>query len=360
MMQRLSKHLRYLRTFSKIGLTVTLIPKHGASLQARIFYPTPLMPDIAANDVKSAIMSEENNAVTKLPLSRITPDKAWFAPSLVGLDNRYFVHALVQDPAQFTQRAYFKVLPSKDAIAVIEGPVVTQEQAWSVSFYMGPKEEKAMQAVDPRLEQTLDYAGWLAPISKLLLKLLTYLYGYVKNYGFAIILLTLFIKLLLLPFTLKGAQSMKKTSEMQRKLQYLQNKYKDDAEQLTRERAELIRQHGMPGMAGCLPLLLQIPVFIALSRVLSSAIELYQAPFILWIKDLSQPDPYYVLPISIAATMLLQATTVDAKQRMQFIIMAFVFGALAINFSAGLCLYICVSTLLSVIQTAVQNKFKVA
>lgn len=344
----------------KVGLTLTLTPKHGNSVQARIFLPTPIMPDIAATDTKSAIMSEERNAVTKIPLTRVTSDKAWFAPTLVGLDNRYFVHAMTQDPAQFTQRAYFKVLPSNDTVAIIEGPAVTQEQAWSLSFYMGPKEEKTMRVVDPRLENTLDYAGWLAPISNLLLKLLTFLYGYVHNYGLAIILLTLFIKLLLLPFTLKGAQSMKKTAEMQRKLQYIQNKYKDDSEQLNRERAELIRQHGMPGMAGCLPLLLQIPVFIALSRVLSSAIELYQAPFGLWINDLSQADPYYVLPILIALSMLVQATTVDAKQRIQFIIMAFVFGALSINFSAGLCLYIFVSTLLGVVQTAIQNKLKVA
>jgi YidC/Oxa1 family membrane protein insertase len=344
----------------QIGFTLTVTPKHGKTVQARVFFPTPIMPDIATADVKAAIMSEENNVVTKVPLARITSDKAWFAPSLAGLDNRYFVHAMVQDPAQFTQRAYFKVLPSKDAVAILEGPAVTQEQAWSISFYMGPKEEKPMQAVDPRLESTLDYAGWLAPISKLLLKLLTFFYEYVKNYGIAIILLTIFIKLLLLPFTLKGAQSMKKTAEMQRKLQYIQNKYKDDAEQLARERAELIRQHGMPGMAGCLPLLLQIPIFIALSRVLSSAIELYQAPFGLWINDLSQADPYYVLPILIGLSMLVQATTVDAKQRNQFIIMAFVFGGLSINFSAGLCLYIFVSTLLGVVQTAIQNKLKVA
>jgi YidC/Oxa1 family membrane protein insertase len=344
----------------KVGLTLTLIPKHEHGLQARIFVPTPLMPDIAATDTKSAIMSEENGAITKIAATRLTADKAWFAPSFVGLDNRYFVHALVQDPAQFTQRSYFKIVPSKDAVAILEGPTITSEQAWSLSFYMGPKEEKAMRAVDPRLENSLDYAGFLAPLSKLLLKLLLYLYAFVHNYGIAIILLTVLIKLLLLPFTLKGAKSMKKMTEMQRKLQYLQTKYKDDPEQLARERTEFIRQHGMPGLGGCLPMLLQIPIFFSLSRVLSSAIELYQAPFGLWIHDLSQADPYYVLPLLIAGAMFAQAFTVDAKQRNQFIMMAVLFGAFAINFSAGLCLYIVVSTLLGVIQTVVQNRAKVA
>ncbi|MFI5332473.1 MAG: membrane protein insertase YidC [Candidatus Babeliales bacterium] len=344
----------------KIGLTLTVSPHHGSAVQARIFIPTPIMPDIASTDTKAGIISEERNTITKIQLSRLTSDKAWFAPTLVGLDNRYFAHALIQDPAQFTQRAYFKVFSPQDTVAIVEGPVVNQEQAWSLSFYMGPKEEKVMRVVDPRLEHTLDYAGWLAPISNLLLKLLTFLYGYVYNYGLAIIILTLLIKLLLLPFTLKGAKSMKKMSEMQRKLQYIQNKYKDDQEQLNRERAELLRQQGMPGLSGCLPLLLQIPIFIALSRVLSSAIELYQAPFGLWIKDLSQADPYYILPILIALTMLVQAATMDAKQRTQFIVMACVFGALSINFSTGLCLYIFVSTVLGVLQTAIQHKLKVA
>ena len=347
----------------KLGLTLTLTPKNSSAeneLQARIFYPAPIIPDIATSDLKSAVISEAGGSIVKIPMAKLEANKGWFTPTVVGADDRYFIHVMADDPAQFVQRAYFKVAGAQELYSILEGPAVSQEQSWSLSFYFGPKEEKALAEVDPRLEQTLDYAGWLAPISKLLLKILIFFYGYLCNYGLAIIALTILIKLLMLPLTLKGAQGMKKTTEMQRKLQYLQQKYKNDPEMLAQERAELIRKHGMPGMAGCLPLLLQIPIFIALSRILSSAIELYKAPFTFWITDLSAADPYYVLPLLIGLSMLLQATTVEPKQRMQFVIMALVFGALSVSFSAGLCLYIFMSTFLGVAQTFVQNKLKMA
>lgn len=344
----------------QLGLTLTVTPKNNDVEQLpRIFFPAPLLPDIAATDVKSAVISDEKGAVVKIPYAKIAPNKGWFTPTLVGSDDRYFIHVMAKDPTQFTQRAYFKVAGAQEIYSILEGPLVKQEQSWTLSFYLGPKEERALSQVDPRLTQTLDYAGWLFPISNLLLKLLIFFYTYLCNYGLAIIALTLLIKILLLPLTIKGAQGMKKTSEMQRKLQYIQQKYKDDPEMLAAERAELIRKHGMPGMAGCLPLLLQIPIFIALSRILSSAIELYKAPFF-WISDLSAADPYFILPILIGLTMLLQATTVEQKQRMQFVAMAFIFGALSISFSAGLCLYIFMSTFLGVAQTSIQNKLKLA
>jgi YidC/Oxa1 family membrane protein insertase len=207
-----------------------------------------------------------------------------------------------------------------------------------------------MTPVDERLEKTLDYYSWFAPLAHLLLRLLRWLYTYLHNYGLAIIVLTVLMKLLLLPFTIRGERGMKQRNEMQKKLTYIQQRYKDDPEVLARERAELIRKYGVPGFGGCIPLLLQIPIFFALSRVLSSALELYQAPMF-WISDLSTKDPYYILPVLVCLTMLLQALTADAQHRMSMIAMAFIFGAFASSFSAGLALYICVSTILGVLQT---------
>ncbi len=347
------------KSLYKVTLSILVEPKQGKIVEPRLFFPAPIMPDIALTDVKSTIINDEYGGISKAASTKLEAGKGWFAPSLVGVDNRYFAYAMVNDPNHFAQRAYFHRCGQQDLTAILEGPRVTEPQSWTMTFYMGPKEEKAMAAVDQRLVNTLEYSGWLAPISRIMLKILMFFYFYLKNYGFAIIALTLLIKLLLLPFSIKGAQSMKKTGEMQRKLQYLQQKYKHDPEMLAQERAALIREHGMPGMAGCLPLLLQIPVFIALSRVLSSAIELYQAPF-LWIPDLSASDPYYVLPVLIGVSMLLQSTTVEAKQKMQFIVMALIFGAVSVSFSSGLALYIFMSTILSVIQALVQNRLKVA
>ena len=343
----------------QINLDVSIVPKSGfdRAVEARIFYAAPHMPEIEEKDTISALMTNKKGSVEKLAAKNVD-GQGWFAPTLFGSSNKYFVHAMVNDHNGFVQRAYYNFVGDKKLLSIVEGPEITEAKTWKLSFYVGPKEDTAMAPVDPRLEQTLDYHGLLAPVSKLLLKLLKFLYKYLRNYGLAIIVLTTLVRLPLAYFTRNNQEEMRKRAEFQKKLSHLQRKYKHDTEALARARAELIQKHGMPGLGGCLPLLLQLPVFFALSRILSSAIELYQAPFVFWITDLSQPDPYHILPIFIGGSMLLQATTVDAKQRVSMVIMGFVFGIFTMNFSAGLCLYIFVSTLLSVVQTMVQQKLK--
>lgn len=119
----------------------------------------------------------------------------------------------------------------------------------------------------------------------------------------------------------------------------------------------MIKKNGMPGLGGCLPLLIQIPVFFALSRVLSSSIQLYQAPFA-WIPDLSTKDPYYILPILMVVVMVIQALYAESSQRMSILAMSLVLGAVTSSLSAGLALYLVVSTALAVVQTIVQKKMK--
>jgi YidC/Oxa1 family membrane protein insertase len=331
----------------QIDLNLSIEPK-VENLVARIFFSAPHMEGVA-RDVTSAIGIDEAGVFTKQSQSSLPLNQGWLKPSLFGCDTRYMIHAMVDDTDAFAQRAYYKHADNK-LFTVLESESVAKTSEWNLSFYFGPKETDAVSPVDDRLEQTFEYSGYLAPISKILLKMLNFLYRYVRNYGLAIILLTVLIKLMLLPFTIKSEVGMKDRVDMQKKLQYLQKKYKNDPEMLARERAELIRKHGMPGLGGCLPLLLQIPVFFALSRVLSNSIELYHAPM-LWIPDLSASDPYYILPICVTLAMLAQAATTDSQQRMSVIAMAFVFGAFTASFSAGLALYICVSTILGVLQT---------
>jgi YidC/Oxa1 family membrane protein insertase len=318
------------------------------------------MQDIAPDDTKSAIMTEENGSVTMITRTKLNTDMYWVSPTLFGVDDRYFVHAMIDDSNHFANRGYYALTGHNEMTAILEGPAVTTPTSWQFSFYFGPKESSAMHAVDPRLEQTMGYAGWFAPIAKWLLKLLNFLYSYLGNYGLAIIALTIITKLVLLPFSIKGNQSMKKHAEMQRKLKYLQQKYKDNPDLLAQERAELMRKEGLTSLSGCLPLLLQLPIFFALSRVLSTSIELYQAPFYGWITDLSAKDPYYVLPFLVGISMLLQASTTDAGQRVQMIIMAIVFSLITATLSAGLCLYIFMSTLLGALQSMAQKSFKAA
>lgn len=338
----------------KIDLELKITPKQDP-VQARLFFGSPSMPDVK-DDIISAIYNSEKGAITKEARGKLDMNKGWFMPNFFGSESRYFVHAMISDQNNFAQRAYYSLIGQNGLISILESGSITAPTQWQLSFYFGPKEDDAMNIVDPRLAQTLEHSGWLAPLSRLLLMFLKYLYSFLHNYGWAIVLMTVIINLVLLPLNIKSAQSFKKHAEVQKKLKYIEQRYKDDPDTLARERQEFISKHGLPGMGGCLPKLIQIPIFFALSRVLSSSIELYQAPFVLWIKDLSVPDPLYILPIFIMIAMLFQSAATDPKQRFMMMAVALVFGAFSTNFSAGLCLYILVGIVLMNIQTFVQQK----
>ena len=170
-----------------------------------------------------------------------------------------------------------------------------------------------------------------------------------------IIAITALMKLVLLPFTIKGDKKAKEHAEFQKKLSYIQKKYKDDPEMLKQEQAALVQKYGLPGLSGCLPLFIQLPLFFALNPILNSSLDLYKAPF-LWIPDLSARDPYFVLPILIVVCMVVQALTLDKQGRLPALAFALLIAAVSINFSAGLSLYIFISALLGLLQSAIQKK----
>lgn len=348
----------------RIDLTISLEPNKESStaLQPRIFFPSPLVPQLGKDDWEKGIVSDAHNKIQVYEKSETILTGYWSKPTLFGTQDRYFINAMVRDHNNFVQRAYYKIFDLQNLYSILEGPVVTTPSTWKLTFYFGPKEDAAIKKVDERLSQVLNY-GWLAPISrpvsKILLDILNYLYDYFHNYGVAIIILTILMKLLMLPFTFSGEKSVKKGVEYQKKLNYIQEKYKNDKEALGIARADLIRKNGMPGLGGCLTLLLQIPLFIALSWVLGNSIELYMAPF-LWIKDLSAADPYYILPFLLCIVMLFHGPKtpgkVDPKQRLSTFLMAIVFGAVSTSFSSGLVLYLFTSTLLGVIQSNIAQR----
>jgi YidC/Oxa1 family membrane protein insertase len=323
----------------------------------RLFYPAPIMPELKDQEQIAANIMYGADTFKKIYRNSVLPDTYWVKPQLFGVENKYFAHIMIADTNNFVQRAYYKHVGQDGLIAILEGPQITKPTSWTISFYMGPKEASAMHLVDDRLDQVLDYSGIWAPISRILLMLLNWLYDYLHNYGWAIIMLTILIKLLLIPFSWRAEQGMKDRMEMQKRLQYIQQKYKDDPQGRAQAQAEFMRKHGL-GLAGCLPLLMQVPIFFGLSRVLSSAIELYKTPF-LWMSDLSARDPYYILPVLVMIGMLGSAfTAVDAKQRMPIIAMALAFGAVSSSMSAGLVLYIALSTLLNMIQGRLFKLFR--
>ncbi|HJZ24465.1 MAG TPA: YidC/Oxa1 family insertase periplasmic-domain containing protein [Candidatus Babeliales bacterium] len=350
-----SKKFTVYKNSFKIDVDLTLEPHNNQEMQARLLLTSPDLTTLNKTDVISLLVNRVNAA----SLERVTPtnalfDSAWVTPKLFGFEGRYFIHSFVSDLNNYAQRGYVKRWQENGIIAFLEGPKVKEKSTWKLSFYLGPKEVTALSAVDERLTQVLDY-GWFDAIARVLLYILRFIAKFTYNYGLAIIVLTLLIRLIMAPFMSRGMTSIKKQQEISKKSKYIEQKYKHDPEKLRQERAELLKNHGMPGLTGCLPLLLQVPIFMALYRVLSVSLELYQSPF-LWINDLSARDPYFILPVLAGLSMVLSTPMNDPKQLLMMVLIGLVFSAFMSYASAGILLYLFVTTFFSVVQNMLQKR----
>ena len=226
--------------------------------------------------------------------------------------------------------------------------------------YAGPKEYDRLKALGGDMQLAVDF-GWFTFLAKPLFFALRFLYRLVGNWGWAIILLTVIVKLIFAPLTHKSQKSMKKLQKLQPLFAELKEKYKGDPQRLNREMMDLYKKHQVNPMGGCLPMLIQIPVFIALYNVLNNTIELRGAPFMFWLHDLSAKDPYYILPILMGLSMLVMQkmtpTSMDPKQNMMMMIMPVVLTFMFISLPSGLVLYFTISNLLSMAQQIYINKY---
>lgn len=238
----------------------------------------------------------------------------------------------------------------------------------SMRLYAGPKEFDTLRALNVGLEDTIDfgwfiYGSWsiVKAVAKPLFYVLRFLYDYTHNYGVSIILLTVGIKLLFVPLQYKSYKSMKDMQVIQPKVASLQVKHKDDRERLNRELIKLYRDHKVNPVGGCLPMLLQMPVFVALFNILYMTIDLRQAPFLLWITDLSAQDPYYVLPVIMGVSMVLQQkimpTTMDPTQARIMLLLPAFMTLLFLTFPAGLVLYWLTNNVLTIGQQVVTDRY---
>jgi YidC/Oxa1 family membrane protein insertase len=252
-------------------------------------------------------------------------------------------------------------------------PALAQEGTVEMVGYFGPKNYKELEAADrvagfsTHFKETIDL-GWFAVIGRPLMWLLLKFYSFLGNWGLAIMLLTLLVKALTIPFTTRSMRSMKAIAVLAPELKELQAKYKDDRARLQAETMALYRQHGANPLSGCLPIFLQMPIWLALYRMLSSTGELFWQPFIPgWINDLSAADPYHVLPALMMITMFAQArlqptaVATDSAQKMQQRMMQYgmplMFGVMSFFFPAGLTLYIFTNTCLSAVHSIYMNKY---
>lgn len=313
------------------------------------FVPTYMGPAIYTEQGKfqKVDFSDVEKGKAKYPQSA---DDGW-----VGMLQHYFVAAwLPKDKGK--REFYIKPLEKDLFSAGLILPVATiapgQKGKVSVPLYAGPT-ESALDKVAPGLGLTVDY-GWLTIIAAPLFWVLTFLQGWVQNWGIAIILLTVLIKLVFFPLSAASYRSMAKMKVVAPKLEKIKQQYGEDKERLHKAMMELYQTEKINPVGGCLPMLIQIPVFISLYWAILASVELRYAPFFGWITDLSAPDPYYLLPLIMGASMIIQSklnpAPPDPIQAKVMQVMPIVFSVVFFFFPAGLVLYSVVNNILSIAQ----------
>jgi YidC/Oxa1 family membrane protein insertase len=282
-------------------------------------------------------------------------------PAWMGIRDRYFLAAIAPLEGALTGFAR-KTAESQLEIGFRAEPTTLaprQVISYRLLCYLGPKEQGRLAGYGIGLEKSINY-GWFSWLALPFLTILNFFYGYLRNWGLAILALTLVVKLALFPITQGMYRSMRKMQSLQPQIQALKKKFKDDSKALQRETMALYKEYKVNPMAGCLPMVVQIPVFFALYRVLYNAIELRGASF-LYIPDLSQKDPYYITPLLMGATMILQQrlspTSADPKQAKMMMFMPIIFTAMFLNFSSGLVLYFLFSNIFAIGEQTLVRKW---
>ena len=287
---------------------------------------------------------------------QLSTDKGWIA-----MLQHYFVGAWLPQPGNIDFYSNYSARDQLYYIGYKEStpkPVAAGETGtFSTRVYLGSKEQSRLKRLEEegfsRLSRTVDY-GMLTFIADPLFVVLSWLHNLVGNWGWAIILLTILIKILFYPLSAASYRSMGKMRKLQPRLQTLKERYKDDRQKFQMEMMELYKKEKVNPAGGCLPILIQIPVFIALYWVLLESVEMRQAPFALWWQDLSAKDPYYVLPVLMGISMYLMQklnpAPMDDIQKKVFMIMPFALTFLFMTFPQGLVLYWVVNNILTMIQ----------
>lgn len=323
-----------------------------------------------------------NNELEEVKFKKIKGEGKFPGPiDWVAYTGQYFIMALL--PVNLTpNHAQLEALDTATQMVEITliGPKLTLQpgvqQQFSYKLYLGPKEVNTLKAADPKLAKAVNF-GWFDVIAQPLLVCLKFFYRYLHNYGVAIILLTLLIKILFWPLTHKSYVSMRAMKKLQPKMQKIREKYKDDKEKMNQEIMQMYRTYKVNPVGGCLPMVLQIPVFFALYRLLYSSIAIRHAPFLWWINDLAAPDrlpvgfkipiPYWNLEAGLPVLTLLMGVSMfvqqkmtpmsgDPRQEKMMMMMPIFMTVLFINFPSGLVLYWLVNNILSIGQQYYINK----
>jgi YidC/Oxa1 family membrane protein insertase len=274
----------------------------------------------------------------------------------LAIQQRYFLTSWIPSQSD-TNHFYSHVDPNEFYTLGFVGRAITlqpgQKTTVGATLYSGPEIADNLKTLAPHLELTIDY-GWLWPISVAIFWLMKHVHAWIGNWGWAIVIVTILIKLLFYKLSETSYRSMAKMRKLTPKMQAIKDRYGDDRQKMSMATMELYKKEKVNPLSGCLPMIVQIPFFIALYYVLIESVELRQAPFIFWIRDLSVHDPYYVLPILMGLSMWLQQRLnpppADPVQAKMMMLLPVVFTIFFVAFPAGLVLYWLVNSALSVLQ----------
>ncbi|HMT81635.1 MAG TPA: membrane protein insertase YidC [Azonexus sp.] len=297
----------------------------------------------------------------KVDFAHIAENKAKFTKNAdngwLAMVQHYFVSAWV--PKDKTPREFY--MRKLDGATVFQAGVIVSipeiargaKSDTSVTLYAGPQEQSALKQVAPGLDLVVDY-GWLTVVAAPIFWALEAIHKIVGNWGWAIVVLTVILKAIFFPLSAASYKSMAKMKKLTPRLTHLKERYGDDKQRLNQEMMKMYQTEKVNPLGGCLPILIQIPVFISLYWVLLGAVEMRDAPWILWIKDLASADPYYILPVIMMVSMFVQTklnpTPPDPIQAKVMMAMPLIFGFMFFWFPAGLVLYWVVNNVLSIAQ----------
>ncbi|MDU7692878.1 MAG: membrane protein insertase YidC [Helicobacter sp.] len=303
-----------------------------------------------------------NGVISKNADDKITKIEDGDIKELQSIENARFVASVDRYYSSLFYALDSNLLDVKIDASALKDPIPFVEAQNNISLggFIGPKIYDLLEGLDPHLTSVVEY-GLVTFFAKPLFLLLEYLHKLSSNWGFAIILLTIIVKILLYPLSYKGMVSMQRLKDIAPKMKELQAKYKKEPEKLRIQMMNLYKKHGANPMSGCLPLIIQIPIFYAIYRVLYNSVELKSAPFILWIHDLSVLDPYFVLPVLMGISLYIQQsltpnTMTDPIQAKIFKMLPVIFTLFLIFFPAGLVLYWTINNILSILQQLAINK----
>lgn len=316
---------------------------------------------------RAIALMEQPSVKKPFKLKKLKPGEYSEKWKWAGLDNRYFLAALLAKESGSMEKVRVtqglvreEKAPQMALVSQASVLAAGSRKEWEFDFYLGPKDYVGLKKLGRDLHESVDF-GFFGSLGKLALFSLQALYRVTGNYGLAIILLTVALQFILFPLTYKSFRATLSMKKLQPQMKLIQQKYKEDPKRMNVEIMQLYKSGGANPLGGCLPMLMQIPVFFALFTTLRNSWELHGAPFMLWIRDLSAYDPYYILPVLMGGLMLLQQklnpASADPDQAKMMMWMSGIFTFMFLHFPSGLVLYWMTNSLLGICQQMLYSRY---